>query len=195
MHVIDQLALAVEQQLDIVGEHLWRVSALSIQIAHMLELDRTFVDQLGEAAQLHDIGKIAVPETILQKPGELTDEEWVVMQSHTVIGAQLLADGHSALAEMAVQIALSHHERWDGTGYPYGLQGAEIPLAARIVAVADVFDALISRRVYKDPWPADHAIAEISRKAGRWFDPQIVSAFVQVMSQSSSSHAPSPHTR
>jgi putative two-component system response regulator len=186
VHVIEQLALAAEQQFDIFGEHLWRVSALSIQIAHMLGLDGQFVGQLGEAARLHDIGKIAVPDAILQKAGELTHDEWIIMQSHTVLGAQLLADGHSDLAEMAVQIALSHHERWDGTGYPHGLQGEAIPLAARIVAVADVFDALVSRRVYKEPWPAEHALAEIRRKAGRWFDPQVVSAFVQVMGQPTS---------
>lgn len=183
MHVIEQLALAAEQHFDVVGEHLWRVSALSIEIAQLLGLDHQYVGQLGEAARLHDIGKIAVPESILHKPGDLTDDEWEVMRSHTVIGAQLLAHGRTELAEMAVAIALSHHERWDGSGYPQGLRGEAIPLAARIVAVADVFDALVSRRVYKDPWPIERAVAEISRKAGRWFDPQIVGAFMQVIAR------------
>jgi response regulator RpfG family c-di-GMP phosphodiesterase len=161
VHVIEQLALAAEQHFDVVGEHLWRVSALSIEIAQLLGLDHQYVGQLGEAARLHDIGKIAVPESILHKPGDLTDDEWEVMRSHTVIGAQLLAHGRTELAEMAVAIAL----------------------AARIVAVADVFDALVSRRVYKDPWPIERAVAEISRKAGRWFDPQIVGAFMQVIAR------------
>jgi HD-GYP domain-containing protein (c-di-GMP phosphodiesterase class II) len=127
---------------------------------------------------LHDVGKIGVPDEILHKPGRLTDEEMAVMRRHVAEGALLLADSDSGLLRTAEVVARTHHERWDGSGYPAGLRGEEIPLAGRICAICDVFDALRSRRPYKDAWTLDEAIAEIERQRGRHFDPALVDLFV-----------------
>jgi putative two-component system response regulator len=146
-----------------------------------LELTPVAIDELAKAAPLHDIGKIAIPDSILLKPGPLDAAEWVVMKTHTTQGADLLRRAVARLGPEAgpllhygIQIAQHHHERWDGSGYPDGLAGAAIPLAARLMAVADVYDALISRRPYKEPMPHDEAMARISRDAGTHFDPQLV---------------------
>jgi putative two-component system response regulator len=133
---------------------------------------------LERAAPLHDLGKIGIPDQILLKPGKLTPEEFAIMQTHTTIGAALLANGRSDLVQMAECIALNHHERWDGGGYPRGLQGEQIPLVGRLVAVADAFDAMIHVRPYKPAYPVADALAEIAAQSGRQFDPQLVSAFL-----------------
>src|SRR5690606_16786957 len=130
---------------------------------------------------LHDVGKIGIPDQILLKPGKLTPEEFAVMKTHAAIGADLLAGSRSKMVQMAESIALTHHERWDGTGYPNGWKEKEIPIEGRITAVVDVFDALTNERPYKAAWPMSKAIAEITAQKGRQFDPQVVDAFLQVI--------------
>jgi putative two-component system response regulator len=136
-------------------------------------------EQLKHAASMHDIGKIAIPDRILRKAGALSPEEWEVMKSHTSVGAQLLAGSRSPVVRMAEVIARTHHEKWDGTGYPEGLAGEGIPLVARICAVCDVFDALISVRPYKDAWTVDDALAELGRLAGTHLDPHLARVFIE----------------
>jgi putative two-component system response regulator len=140
-------------------------------------------DLILNASPMHDIGKIGIPDRILLKPGPLDDSEWSVMRRHPAIGAELLAGGSSELMQMAETIAHCHHERWDGNGYPRGLVGKAIPLAARIVAVCDVFDALLSKRPYKDPWSVDDAVAELDRCAGTRLDPDLVDAFKTILDE------------
>ncbi|MEX2242867.1 MAG: HD domain-containing phosphohydrolase [Fimbriimonadaceae bacterium] len=175
-----RLARASEYRDDDTGEHTIRVGVVSSRIAHVLGLDRDRVDMIRRAAPLHDIGKIGIPDSILLKPGKLTPDEYAVMRSHVKIGASLLAGSSSKLMLMAEKIALSHHEKWDGSGYSGGLSGEEIPLEGRIVAVADVFDALTHDRPYKSAWSPDKAVAEIIGQSGRHFDPKVVSAFAEV---------------
>jgi putative two-component system response regulator len=128
---------------------------------------------------MHDIGKIGIPDSILQKPGKLTQEEWAIMREHPVIGARIIGVHTVGLLHMAHDIALTHHERWDGSGYPRGLQGEEIPVVGRIVAVADVFDALTTQRPYKKAWPLNEAIAYIREQRGKHFDPRLVEVFLE----------------
>lgn len=141
------------------------------------------------ASILHDVGKVSVPDAILQKPAKLDADEWAVMQGHTSSGGQILeraaklVEGSSYLS-LGAEIANCHHERWDGAGYPARLAGTDIPLAARIVAVVDVFDALTSKRPYKEPWPVDKALAYIREQSGRHFDPLVVDAFLAVLAAS-----------
>jgi putative two-component system response regulator len=134
---------------------------------------------IREAAAMHDIGKVGIPDAVLLKPAKLSPEEWEVMKTHTLIGAALLAGGRSNLLKLSEQVAMSHHERWDGKGYPVGLGGEEIPLAARIVTVCDVFDALTSRRPYKEPWPAEKAKEELIAQGGKQFDKDLVALFLE----------------
>ncbi|RZA24510.1 MAG: HD domain-containing protein, partial [Proteobacteria bacterium] len=134
--------------------------------------------QIQQAARLHDLGKIGISDLILLKAGPLTAEEFATMKTHTLIGAALFENGNSNLISLAERIAISHHERWDGEGYPCGLSGEEIPIVGRIVAVADVFDALTHERPYKKAWSIEAAIEEIQRQSGRQFDPQVVEAFL-----------------
>ncbi len=172
------------------GAHIVRMRDYSMLLARELrrespyqnQIDDRFLDQLNRACPLHDIGKIGIPDSILLKPGRLTTEERSVMEQHTIIGAEVLAQAANqspvgGFLTMAVHVARSHHERWDGTGYPDGLSGLNIPLVARIVAEADVYDALTSERPYKAAWPVDEARREILRQTGRQFDPVVVLAF------------------
>jgi putative two-component system response regulator len=146
-------------------------------IANSLGLPSETIAVIRRAAPLHDIGKVGIPDAVLLKPGRLTAEEFEAMQEHVTIGAKILAEGRFAVVRFARVIALSHHERWDGTGYPQGLRGEEIPIAGRLVAVADVFDALTHERPYKRAWSVDEAVEEIRQLAGTHFDPQVVEAF------------------
>jgi PAS domain S-box-containing protein/putative nucleotidyltransferase with HDIG domain len=173
-----RLALAAEYRDDGTFEHTERVGSTSAAIAARLGLDKDQVEILRLAAPLHDVGKIGIPDRILLKPGKLTSEEYEVMKTHTTLGARLLTGSGSPVLQMATLIAESHHERWDGSGYPRGCAGETIPLVGRIVAVADVFDALIHDRPYKSAWPIARAIAEIKHEAGSHFDPQVVVAFL-----------------
>ncbi len=139
--------------------------------------DRQVKSRRGGRGPLHDVGKIGAPDTILLKPARLTVDEFEQIKRHVSIGAEILAGGTSSLLQTAERIALTHHERWDGTGYPAGTRGEEIPLAGRIVAVADVFDALTTRRPYKEAWPTAQAVDEIVHGAGTQFDPAVIEVF------------------
>jgi PAS domain S-box-containing protein len=173
-----QLAIAAEYRDDETYQHTERVGHIAAKLALGLGLPAGQVTLLRQAAPLHDVGKLAIPDLILLKPGRLTPEEFEVMKTHAELGARLLSSGSSRVLQMAALIAATHHERWDGAGYPNGLSGERIPLVGRIVAVADVFDALTHDRPYKDAWPLERAIAEIERSAGSQFDPRVVAAFL-----------------
>jgi putative two-component system response regulator len=173
-----QLAIAAEYRDDETYQHTERVGHVAARIAVGLELPAGQVTLLRQAAPLHDVGKLAIPDRILLKPGKLTKAEYEVMKTHAELGSRLLSSGSSPVLQMAAVIAATHHERWDGAGYPKGLAGEAIPLVGRIVAVADVFDALIHDRPYKSAWPFELAIEEIARSAGAHFDPRVVAAFM-----------------
>jgi PAS domain S-box-containing protein len=177
------LALAAEYRDDDTAEHTERVGAIAADIAARLALGHEQVALLREAAPLHDVGKLAISDTILLKPGKLSELEYEVMKTHAARGARLLASGDAPVLRLAADIAASHHERWDGSGYPNGLAGEDIPLAGRIVAVADVFDALTNDRPYKHAWPLEQAVEEIRRGAGTQFDPAVVDAFLAIHAQ------------
>ncbi|MBJ7329630.1 MAG: response regulator [Solirubrobacteraceae bacterium] len=177
---IRRLALASEYRDDVTHEHAQRIGRTSEQLALAMNLDRAAVELIGRAAPLHDIGKVAVPDSVLLKPGPLTKDEFRAMQAHTTIGHQILDKSRSPLLQLAAEIAISHHEHWDGRGYPHGLAGPDIPLAGRIVAVADVFDALTHDRPYKRAWPLEAAHDEIRAQSGAQFDPAAVQAFEQL---------------
>jgi putative two-component system response regulator len=179
--VLDRLARAAEFRDDATGRHTQRVGLLSSLLAEELNCDPETVELLRRAAPLHDVGKIGVPDTILLKPGPLTPVELATMQAHVALGARLLARGQSKLVAMAERIALTHHERWDGSGYPLGLAGDDIPLVGQIVAVADVFDTLISERSYKPAWPVAEAVAEVRQRRSSWFAPRVVDAFDRLL--------------
>lgn len=178
LDALERLALAVEYREDPTGQHPLRVGRLSADLAAALGLPADRIDLLRLASPLHDVGKIAVPDDILLKPGLLTTEEFEVMRQHAVVGGRILAGGRSPLFLMAEQIALTHHENWDGTGYPDGLPGEDIPLVGRVVAVADVFDAMTHARTYKPAWGVARAVEEIRTQSGRKFDPAVVAALL-----------------
>jgi putative two-component system response regulator len=180
LEVVDRLALAAEYRDDDTQEHAWRIGRSSSMIAAELGLPTAEVQLIARAAPLHDIGKVGIADAILLKPGPLTAEEFERVKQHTTIGAGILAGGSSALLRVAEAIALCHHERWDGTGYPNGIAGERIPLPARVTSVADVFDALTHERPYKLAWPVNEAVAEITRCAGGQFDPAVVEAFLRL---------------
>ncbi|MDB5529319.1 MAG: response regulator [Devosia sp.] len=175
--VIWRLARAIEYRDGDTGEHVSRVALISQLIAAGIGLSPQRCRTIYLAAPLHDIGKIAIADAILSKPGKLTPEEMAVMREHVTIGARILENGSSDLIKTAELIAQSHHERWDGAGYPDKLSGTDIPIEARVVAIADVFDALCSQRPYKKAWPIEKAYAEIITCSGTHFDPTCVAAF------------------
>lgn len=160
--------------------HLPRLSAVARLLAEALGLPPAEVELIGLAAPMHDVGKAGIADEILLKPGRLTNEERADMQGHTVLGAKLLANGTSAVVRLGARIARSHHERWDGTGYPDALAGAETPIAARIVGLADGLDAMVTRRVYKPAVTLDEAFGEVRAARGKQFDPGLVDAFLRV---------------
>jgi putative two-component system response regulator len=175
IETLERLAIAAEFRDDDTGRHTRRVGKLAALLGQAVGLPETEIGLLRRAAPLHDVGKIGIADSILLKPGPLTQAEREVMQTHTTIGAKILSGGRSSVMKLAEEIALSHHERWDGSGYPEGRAGERIPLSARIVAVADAFDALSSARVYRPAWPPEEVLAEINRQAGAQFDPSLVS--------------------
>ena len=174
------LARTVEYRDDETSQHTERVGAIAVKMAAELGLPAAEIKLLGEAAPLHDVGKIAIPDEILLKRENLDEHEQGVMRTHAALGATLLSkhSRNSPVLRMAATIAATHHEWWDGTGYPHGLAGEHIPLVGRIVAVADVFDALTHDRPYKPAWPMTQGIARIKRAAGSQFDPRVVDAFL-----------------
>jgi putative two-component system response regulator len=178
LEVLERLAAAAELRDDDTGEHTQRVGAIAARLATRLGLPADEVELIRRAAGLHDIGKIGIPDSILRKPGRLTPTEHEAMKAHTILGAKILAGGRSAAVMMAERIARSHHERWDGTGYPDGMAGEQIPFAARIVAVADVLDALSHARPYRPAWPPEQVAALIRDGRGSHFDPAVVDALL-----------------
>lgn len=178
LETIQRLASAAECRDQYTGSHILRMSRYAEAIAKKMEVDGGFVRGILYASSMHDIGKIGIPDKILMKPGKLNDKEWEVMQQHTVIGAKLLHGSKQDFMKMAEEIALTHHENWDGTGYPQGLAGERIPISGRIVAVADVFDALISKRPYKPPLSYRESFTIIKNERGTHFDPGVVDAFI-----------------
>jgi PAS domain S-box-containing protein len=171
----------IEARDDDTGQHTRRVGELTARIGEALGLSCDEVELIRLAAPLHDVGKIGIPDSILRKPRALTADEFAIMQTHTLIGAEMLADGATRHIRMAEMIARSHHEWWNGGGYPDGLAGEAIPLPARIVAVADVYDALTHARPYRGAWKRDRVIAELRRKTGTHFEPRVVQAFLEVV--------------
>jgi putative two-component system response regulator len=175
--LVERLALAAEYRDDETHEHAHRVGRNSALLAEVMGLDAEEVALIRRAAPFHDVGKIGIQDAILLKPGKLTREEFDTMKLHVTVGVNILAGSASPTLRCAEEIVSSHHERWDGRGYPAGLMGTDIPLCGRIVAVADVFDALTHVRPYKAAWPLEHAVAEIQLGAGSHFDPAVVDAF------------------
>jgi putative nucleotidyltransferase with HDIG domain len=179
--MLERLANAAEFRDSDTGTHTRRVGRIAAAVGKRLGMLNEDVQLLLSAAQLHDIGKIGIPDSILFKPGSLSDQEWEIMKSHTTLGAKMLEGGKSQLLQMAEEIALTHHERFDGTGYPLGLVGTHIPLTGRVVAVVDMYDALLSERPYKGAWSKTDALFEIKRVAGTHFDPEVVGIFLDVI--------------
>jgi putative two-component system response regulator len=204
-NIIHCLARAAEFRDDDTGRHVLRVGRYAGIIARRLGWDAGDVETIEQAAQLHDVGKIGIPDAILGKPGKLTSQEfetiqkhcgfgkrvfesltepeWTAYRRHTELGDRILAGCESSVLHMAARIALTHHERWDGAGYPIGLKGEDIPLEGRITAVADVFDALSTRRIYKPAFPLEKCFAILEDGRGSHFDPQVLDAFFAVREQ------------
>ncbi|MFA5374684.1 MAG: two-component system response regulator [Dehalococcoidia bacterium] len=180
LETIYRLSMAAEYKDTDTGAHIFRISHSAAAIARKFGLDKDTTKSILYAAPMHDIGKIGIPDSILLKPGKLDSEEWEVMKRHAVIGANILKGSKQNLINVAEVIARTHHEKWDGTGYPKGLKGEAIPLPGRIVAVADVFDALISKRPYKEPYPPDRSFGIIENSKGAHFDPNVVDAFLNI---------------
>jgi putative two-component system response regulator len=175
--------MASEYKNDDTGIHIKRMSLYSAAIARKMGLDEKTVETILYAAPMNDLGKIGIPDAILMKPSKLDGTEWEIIKLHTAIGAKILEGSDAEFIRMGETIALSHHEKWDGSGYPNRLKGAEIPLAARIVAVADVFDALTSVRPYRKAFPTSEALSMIKEGSGSHFDPETVDAFFAVQDE------------
>ncbi|MEH8016875.1 two-component system response regulator [Rheinheimera muenzenbergensis] len=178
IEIIRRLGRAAEYKDNETGLHVIRMSWFSRFLAEAAGKDEAWCDLLYHAAPMHDIGKIGIPDQVLLKPGKLDANEWHIMQRHAQYGADIIGEHSSPLLQMAREVAIFHHEKWDGSGYPQGLTGTAIPLSARIVALADVFDALTSERPYKKAWPEQEAVNLLQEQAGRHFDPELVPLFI-----------------
>jgi response regulator RpfG family c-di-GMP phosphodiesterase len=178
---IYRLTRASEHRDNETGDHIIRIGHYASALAAALDLSQDEQDLLRLATPMHDIGKVGTPDTILLKTGPLTPEEWEIMKQHAIAGYDILRDSESLLLQKGAEIALSHHERFDGGGYPFGLEGDKVPLSGRIAAVCDVFDALLSKRPYKEPWPIDQVLAHMNAQSGRHFDPNVIAAFHRVL--------------
>ncbi len=178
LEIVGRLGGAVEWRDAETGDHIERIGAVCERLALVIGMDPDDAELLRHASALHDVGKVGIPDAILTKPGPLDADEWATMKTHTTIGASILSGSSSRLIQVARTIALTHHEHWDGGGYPHGLAGEAIPIAGRVCGVCDVFDALLSPRPYKDPWPIDDVVVEIARLRGTQFDPALVDAFL-----------------
>jgi HD-GYP domain-containing protein (c-di-GMP phosphodiesterase class II) len=181
---VRRLSMAVEFRDEDTGAHIERIGRFSTLLAEQLGLEAELCERLGYAAPLHDVGKVAIPDAILLKPGSLTAEERAIVETHAEEGYRLLRGSSSSILDMAATIALSHHEKWDGSGYPRGLAGEDIPIEGRIVAVTDVFDALTSDRVYRRAYTVEQAVELMREQRGQHFDPRLLDAFLEVLSSS-----------
>jgi HD-GYP domain-containing protein (c-di-GMP phosphodiesterase class II) len=181
LQVLQRLATAAEYRDDDTGQHTRRVGRLAARIGAELGLPAAQLQLLAQATALHDVGKIGIPDSVLLRPGRLTRDQFEQMKAHTTLGAAMLTGRNFPLLAMAEEIALTHHERWDGTGYPAGIRGTAIPLVGRIASVADVFDALTHARPYKHAWTIADALAEIAKQKSKQFDPDVVNALLRVI--------------
>jgi putative two-component system response regulator len=188
LDTIIRLAVVAEFRDSATAEHIQRISRLSALTARAMKLDAGQVELIQCASPMHDIGKVGIPDAILLKPGPLTPEERKTVETHTLMGAEILANPANELMCMARDIALYHHERWEGNGYPHQLKGGKIPLPARIVGLADVFDALATKRCYKNAYPMDKVVEIIGQERGKHFDPRITDAFFGVLDEVKASY-------
>lgn len=177
--IIHILGDASESRSQETGDHIQRVAEISYTLAKLIGLPEEDVDNIRLAAPMHDLGKVGIPDAILNKPGRFTDEEYAIMKSHSEKGYNMLCNSKRKLLRFAAEIARSHHERWDGRGYPRGIAGEEIPLAGRICAIADVLDALSSPRCYKQPWPEEKVKEEFIKQRGAQFQPELVDVLIE----------------
>ena len=183
LQIVQRLGRAAEYKDNETGLHVIRMSHFSQLLALAAGCSPAWAEDLLNAAPMHDVGKIGIPDAVLRKPGPLDADEWATMRRHPEIGAEIIGEYPSGVLQLAREIALAHHEKWDGSGYPRGLAGEAIPLSARIVAIADVFDALTTRRPYKEPWPVQDALDHIAAQAGKHFDPALVALFAPLLPQ------------
>ncbi|MBU2880405.1 two-component system response regulator [Psychrosphaera sp. B3R10] len=183
VEIIRRLGRAAEFKDNETGMHVIRMSLFTKILAKKLGKPDDWCELIYNAAPMHDIGKIGIPDRVLLKPGRLNPEEWEIMKKHSEYGADIIGEHPSPLLQLAKEIAMSHHEKWDGTGYPKGLSKEEIPLASRIIAVADVFDALTSVRPYKEAWSEQRAIDFMTKESGRHFDPNLMALFIECLPQ------------
>ena len=181
LEIVHRLGIAAEYKDNETGQHILRMSQYCRLAGREYGLSREEQTLLLNASPMHDVGKIGIPDRILLKPGKLDAEEWEIMKTHTTIGGLIIGSHPSELLRTAKLIALTHHERWDGTGYPIGLEGENIPIYGRIAAIADVFDALTSKRPYKEAWTVEDSLEEIKRGSGSHFDPKVVESFLSAM--------------
>ena len=181
LEIIRRLGRAAEFKDNETGLHVIRMSHYTRLLAQAYGGNDAWVELIFNAAPMHDIGKIGIPDKILRKPGKLDAEEWEIMKTHTLMGAEIIGDHPSPLLQLSSTIAVTHHEKWDGTGYPHGLAEEDIALEGRIVAIADVFDALTSHRPYKKEWPVEEALDLIDRESGRHFDHTLVHLLHEVL--------------
>jgi putative two-component system response regulator len=183
LETIYRLSMASEFKDEDTGAHIERMSRYSVAVARRLGLDESTLENIRYAAPMHDLGKIGIPDSILLKPAKLDAAEWEIMKQHTVIGAKILMGSDAEFIKLGEIIAHYHHEKWDGSGYPNGLKGVDIPIAARIVAIADVFDALTSKRPYKEPFSVGKSLAIVREGRGSHFDPDVVDAFFAIQDE------------
>lgn len=181
LEVVHRLARAAEHRDNETGAHIIRMAHFAVALGRAAGMSEDECDVLFHATPMHDVGKLGIPDRILLKPGKLDHEEFETMKQHTVIGAKLLSGSQSPILQMGEVIALTHHEKWDGSGYPNRIAGEDIPIVGRICAIADVFDALSSKRCYKDPWPLEKTLKEIHSLIGKQFDPHLVDLFYELM--------------
>jgi len=181
LEIVQRLGLAAEYKDNETGLHVIRMSHYSRILGRAAGMSEAEADDLLHAAPMHDVGKIGIPDSILRKPGPLDEDEWKVMQTHAAIGGDIIGQHAGGMLAMAHLVAMAHHEKWDGSGYPHGLAGEQIPLVGRIVAIADVFDALTSARPYKPEWPLEQAVEYLRQQRGKHFDGQLVDLFLEQM--------------
>lgn len=181
LEVIRRLGRAAEYRDDMTGYHIIRMSRYSQLLALAAGMSEDEAETLLNASPMHDIGKIGIPDNVLLKPGKLDPEEWAIMQTHVDIGVEILSGSSSGLMDMAAEIAQHHHEKWDGSGYPRALVGEDIPLTGRIVAIADVFDALTTERPYKQAWPIEETVEFFKDQSGKHFEPRLVELFLEIL--------------